>query len=136
VLTDAGGLPLCPPALTTSNTSDQRTLAVMLDRVRPVRGRPGRPRHRPAKLHADKGYASRANRTACRVRGIVPRIARPGIEPKQRLGRHRWVVERTIAWLHRFRRLVIRYERRADIHQAFLTLAATLILWKSLQNAV
>lgn len=106
----------------------------MLDRVRPVRGRVGRPRRRPTKLHADKGYASKANRHACRARGITPRIARPGVESSRRLGRHRWVVERTIAWLHRFRRLVVRYERRADIHQAFLTLGGALILWKALEK--
>lgn len=104
----------------------------MLDRVRPVRGPRGRGRRRPAKLHADKGYASRANRAACRRRGVVPRIARPGVEPRGRLGRHRWVVERTIAWLHRYRRLLVRYERRADIHQAFLTLAGALILSREL----
>ena len=38
----------------------------------------------------------------------------------------RWVVERTLAWLHRFRRLALRYERRADVHEAFLTLGCTL----------
>lgn len=43
-----------------------------------------------------------------------------GIEICQRLGRYRWVVERTFAWLNRYRRLTIRYERRADIHQASL----------------
>ncbi len=60
------------------------------------------------------------------------RIARKGIESSQRLGRHRWVVERTFAWLNSFRRLTIRYERRADIHHAFLTLGCALICWNSL----
>ena len=46
---------------------------------------------------------------------------------RDRLGKWRWVVERTLGWLHRFRRLRIRYERRADIHQAFLSLACILI---------
>jgi transposase len=55
-------------------------------------------------------------------RGIKCRIARRGIERSDRLGRHRWVVERTLAWLAKYRRLTIRYERRADIHQAFLSL--------------
>ena len=68
----------------------------------------------PNKLHADKAYSSRANRRGLRERGITPRIARPGIESSERLGRYRWVVERTLAWLGRFRRLAIRYERRAD----------------------
>ena len=63
----------------------------------------------------------------CRGRGIVPRIARRGVESSERLGRHRWVVERTLAWLARFRRLTVRYERRLDILLAFHLLAASLI---------
>ena len=56
-----------------------------------------------------------------------PRIARCGVEPKNRLGRYRWVVERTLSWLNRFRRLKIRSEHRADIHLAFLQLGCALI---------
>jgi transposase len=56
-----------------------------------------------------------------------PRIARRGVEISERLGRHRWVVERTLASLNRFRRLANRYERRADIHEAFVTLGCSLI---------
>jgi IS5 family transposase len=75
------------------------------------------------KLHADKAYDARRCRRACRQRGIVPRIARRGVDSSERLGRHRWVVERTLAWLARMRRLTIRYERRLDIHYAFSSLA-------------
>ena len=57
------------------------------------RGRPGRPRKRPAKLHADKGYDYPKCRHVLRRRGITPRIARRGLESSQRLGRHRWKVE-------------------------------------------
>jgi IS5 family transposase len=95
--------------------------------VQPIRGRRGRPRRRPDKLHADKGYDHRFCRWACRARRIIPRIARRGIENSTRLGRHRWKVERTLAWMARFRRLAIRYERRPDIHLAFTTLAAAII---------
>jgi IS5 family transposase len=95
--------------------------------VPPLRGRPGRPRRRPDKLHADKAYDHRRNRQECRDRGITPRIARRGVESSERLGRHRWVVERTLAWLNRFRRLAVRYERRADIHLAFTTLGCALV---------
>jgi IS5 family transposase len=98
-----------------------------LDAMPPVRGKRGRPRRRPDKLHADKGYDHRFCRRACRARGIVARIARRGIEDSTRLGRHRWKVERTLAWMARFRRLAVRYERRGDIHIAFNTLAAALI---------
>jgi hypothetical protein len=56
--------------------------------------------------------------------------------PRQRLGGHaRRVVERTIAWPHRFRRLRVRFERREDIHEAFLSLAEALICWNALQRA-
>ena len=60
-------------------------------------------------------------------RGIKCRIARKGIESSERLGRYRWMVERTLAWLAKYRRLTIRYERRADIHQCFLSLGCSLI---------
>lgn len=107
-------------------------LLPMVDAIEPVGSGSGRPKRRPAKVHADKGYASAKNRRGLRARGIVPRIARPGVESKTRLGRHRWVVERTFAWLHRYRRLLVRYERRADMHQALLTLASCLILERAL----
>ena len=102
-------------------------LAEMVDAIRPIRQAVGRPRKRPAKLHADKGYDYERCRKVLRKRRIGDRIARKGIETSQKLGRHRWVVERTIAWFSRFRRLTIRYDRRADIHEAFTTLAAALI---------
>ena len=66
-------------------------------------------------------------RRALRRRGIIARIARRGIEPSDRLGRHRWVVERSQAWLVGCRRLGVRYERRADILHGFAYLAAALI---------
>lgn len=121
--------------MSAANRNDSKLLAPMLDAVVPVSsGRPGRPRRRPAKLHADKGYDHAFCRRACWERGIVPCIARRGIESSQRLGRHRWVVERTFAWLARFRRLTVRYERRTDIHTAFLTLGCALICWQQLRR--
>ena len=98
------------------------------------RGRPGRPRRRPAKLHGDKGYDYPSCRQVLRRRGIAPRIARRGVDSSTRLGRHRWKVERSLAWLLANRRLTIRYERRADIHHAFLLIAASLICVRHLHN--
>jgi IS5 family transposase len=106
---------------------DSTVLEPVLDAVPPVRQCAGRPRKRPAKLHADKGYDYPRCRRACRKRRILPRIARRGVESGERLGRHRWVAERTLAWFARFRRLAVRYERRADILEAFHRLAAGLI---------
>ncbi len=106
----------------------------MVDAIPPLRGRRGRPRKRPAKLHADKAYDSRKVRQVLRRRHIKSRIARRNVDSSRRLGRHRWVVERTLGWLNRFRRLKVRYERRADIHQAFLTLGCALICWNYVQR--
>ena len=93
---------------------------------------PGRPCKRPAKLHADKGDDFPRCRWALRRRGIAPRIARRGVGSSQRLGRHRWVVERSLAWLLGYRRLQARYER-ADILQGLLHLACALLCARRLK---
>jgi transposase len=111
-------------------------LARLVDAIPPLRqprGQPGRPRRRPQKRHADKAYASRTNRAALR-RHITPRTARKGTESSARLGRHRWVAERAFAWLHRNRRLLIRYERDDALHQAFLALGCALVCWQPLNH--
>lgn len=56
------------------------------------------------------------------------------VEPSDRLGRHRWVVERTTAWLARYRRLTIRYERLVAVHRGLLSLACALISWDRLER--
>lgn len=104
----------------------------LLDAVPLIRTPTGHRRQRPAKLHADKGYAYPRCRKALTRRHIKVRIARKGVASSDRLGRHRWVVERTLAWLHRYRRLRVRDERRADLHQAFLTLGCALICFQHL----
>jgi transposase len=116
--------------LSAAYAHDATQFLPLVDAIPPIvglRGRPGRPRKRPAKLHADKAYDSSTLRRALRVRGITPRIARRGIESSERLGRHRWVVERTFAWLLGCRRLGVRYERRSDLLQGLLHLACALI---------
>jgi transposase len=133
VVVDRSGIPLAV-TLSAANVNDCRMLEATLDAIAPVRGKPGRPRRRPQKLHADKGYDYAFCRLACRQRGIVPRIARKGIESSARLGRYRWVVERTLAWLNRYRRLTVRYERQASIHLAFLTLGCALTCWQALNR--
>ncbi|HVA88311.1 MAG TPA: transposase [Chloroflexota bacterium] len=92
VLVDRGGLPLTV-GLTAANTSDPTTLEMLVDAVPPIRGKRGRPRRRPDKLHADKASHSAANRAALRRRHILPRLARKGIESKERWGRYRWVAD-------------------------------------------
>ena len=133
MVVDAQGVPLAA-TLSAANVHDARVCEALRDAIRPITKLVGRPRRRPAKLHADKADDFPRCRAACRARGIIPRIARRGLDSSERLGRYRWVVERTLAWLARFRRLAIRYERRVDIHQAFLTLGCALICWKFLQH--
>lgn len=104
----------------------------LVDALPHVRGKRGRPLRRPAKLHADKGYDFPRCRAHLKRRGIKDRIARKGIERNDRLGRHRWVVERTHAWLAAFGKLRTRFERRIDIHLAWLCLACCVICIRTL----
>jgi transposase len=133
-VTDRRGIPLA--AFSTAATVTEGTvLDRLVDAIPPLKlpaGRPGRPRRRPAKLHADKAYDSRRCRQLLRRRSITPRIARRGVEAATRLGRHRWVAERTFAWLHRLRRLLVRYERYPDRHDASLDLGCALICFQFL----
>jgi transposase len=129
LVVDKRGIPLAV-RLSAANAHDATQLLPLVDQIPPIigpRGRPGRPRKRPAKLHADKAYDASTLRRALRARGITPRIARRGIDSSERLGRHRWVVERTLAWLLGCRRLGVRYERRADLLQGLLHLARALV---------
>ena len=110
-----------------ANTHDSILFEQCVDAIPAVRGLKGRARRKPTKLHADKGYDARRCRDYLKARGILSRIARKGIESSERLGRHSWVVERTHAWFAGFGKLRIRFERRLDIHQALLNLAAAII---------
>jgi transposase len=113
-----------------ANRNDHLELEAVVDAVAPVKGPAGRPRRRPGKLHGDKGYDYSICRKALRRRGIAARIARRGIESSTRLGRHRYVIERTLEWVSRFRRLARRYERKAAHFTAFARLAAAVICYR------
>jgi hypothetical protein len=106
-----------------ANRPDQELFAAVLDDIPPTLTPAGRRRTRPDKCHADKGYDYRHCRGYLRRRGIGVRIARCGVEPKDRLGRHRWQAEQSIAWLLGCRRLRIRYERASERFYAFGLLA-------------
>jgi transposase len=108
-------------------------LEAAVDAIPPVyNGRVGRPRRRPKKLHGDKAYDFAFCRQALRKRGITPSIARRGVECSERLGRYRWVAERTLAWLSQYRRLCVRYESRDDTHLALVLIGRALICFKQI----
>jgi transposase len=130
-VTERGGLPLAK-LLSGANRHDSVVFEPLLDAIPPIKQPNGHRRKRPAKAHADKAYDIPRCRRALSQRHIRVRIARKGLDSSEKLGRHRWVVERTLAWLNQFRRLRVRDERRADIHQAFLTLGCALICFKAL----
>jgi transposase len=122
-------------ALTGAHVHDSKVFEDLIDSISSLKGRRGTPRKRPEKLHTDKAYDYPRCRRFLRQRGIQARIARRGVESSNKLGRHRWVVERTLAWLSRCRRLCVRYGRRADIHEAFLVLCCALICLRYLRHA-
>ncbi|MEU2619659.1 IS5 family transposase [Streptomyces sp. NPDC007157] len=126
LVVDRGGLPVAV-GISAANTHDSLALQPLGASIPPVRSRRGPRRRRPAKLHADKGYDYDHLRRWLRERGITPRIARRGIDTSQRLGRHRWVVERTMSWLAGCRRLYRRYERKPEHFLAFTAIVTNLI---------
>ena len=99
--------------LTGANRNDSQQALALVDAIPPLQGERGRPRY-------------------LRGRGILPLLAMRNTDHGSGLGRWRWVVERSFAWLNQFRRLRVRYEKRADIHEAFLALGCILICWRFL----
>jgi transposase len=133
LIVDAAGIPLAI-TLTGGNRNDVTQLLPLVDTVGPVRGKVGRPRQHTDTVVADRGYDHDKYRRELWRRGIKPVIARRETEHGSGLGRLRWVVERTFAWLHQLRRLRIRWERDATLHLAFMNLGCAVICWRYLQG--
>lgn len=131
VLSDANGLPLLV-GISAGNVHDSEGLKPMIEGHQSKHD-PHRGRHfKPQRLHADKAYDRADLRRWLRWKRIGVRIARKGIESSERLGRRRWVIERTMSWLSGYRRLSPRYERHPLNYLAFLGLAAALCCYKRL----
>jgi transposase len=133
LICDGRGIPLAIQ-LTGANRNDSQQALALVDAVPALQGARGRPRYRPDCVLGDRGYDAEAIRHGLRDRHILPLLAKRNTEHGSGLGRWRWVVERTFAWLNQFRRLRIRYEKRADIHEAFLALGCILICWRFLDG--
>ncbi|MFE5714453.1 IS5 family transposase [Streptomyces sp. NPDC056501] len=134
LITDRHGTPLAV-SLTSGNLHDVTQLMPLLDTIPRIRGLVGRPRHRSRRLFADRGYDYDKYRRLLRARGITPKIARKGTAHGSGLGKTRWVVERTFTWLRQFKRLRIRYERRAGLHLGLLQLACSIICLRRLRTS-
>ncbi len=107
LLVDVAGVPLAV-ALMSGNRNDVTHLLPLVDGITLVAGKVGPPRQRSTRIVADRGYDHDSYRRELWHRGVKPIIARRGTEYGSGLGRWRWVVERTFAWLHNYRRLRIR----------------------------
>nr|WP_237523823.1 IS5 family transposase [Streptomyces sp. SID5466] len=128
---DGRGTPL-KVITTAANVNDvTRTLAL----VDGIPSFAGRPRRRPDALLGDKGYDYNPNRKALRERRILPVISRKGSPNIKSIGKLRYVVEQTFALLHHFKRLAVRWERRTELHDAFVSLACSLICYRRLKKS-
>jgi transposase len=133
VIVDGQGTPLAT-IVTGANTPDVNMLTDLVEAIPPVRGKRGRPRHRPERVQGDRGYVSFKKRRWLKKKRIEPLIPRTYQDAHgSGLGKTRWVVERTLSWLHGMGRLRRRFDIRADIHQAWVDLAESLITWRKLQ---
>ena len=119
---DEKGRP-CVLLLTPGNVHDCKVAQLCIEAMPPS-----------AELVADKGYDSQAARDLLVWTGITPQIPSRGTPTPAGLGRVRWPVERTISWLKQFRRLRIRWDRTANVTQAFIAIACSLIAWRYLNN--
>lgn len=122
--------------LTEANANDITQLLPLVQAIPPLRGKVGRPLRKPDLLQGDRGYDSQRHRVALHAQGIRTLLAKRRTPHGSGLGATRWVIERSIAWLHRFRRLAVRYERLDFVHEAFLTLGCALICWNFLKVVI
>ena len=126
VMTDANGIPLSV-VLTAAHVPDVVPVMEVLANMPPVGGKPGPKREKPERLQGDRGYSSKPLQKLLRWLDIVPELAQRNTPHGSGLGKTRWVVERTNAFLHGFGRLRRRLDRLAEIQTAFLTLACSVI---------
>jgi transposase len=135
ILVDGNGTPL-NIILTAANRHDSTQLMPLLAGMPPIAGRRGRPLIKPRCVQADRGYDCEQYRRLLWQQRTRTQIGKRMTDHGSHLGVTRWVVERTLAWLHQFRRLRVRYERRADMHEGFLRLGCAIICWRTLRNAL
>ena len=122
-------------SLTGANRHDVTQLIPLIDAVPPIAGKVGRPLRRPERLYADRAYDSDPHRRKLRDRGIEPVIARRNTDHGSGLGVFRYVAEQTQALFHQFRRLRTRFDKRDDIHEAFMDIGCAMMCWRRLHNS-
>ena len=111
-------------------------LIPLVDAIPPIAGKPGAPLTKPEEVMGDRGYDFDPHRMELSCRGIATAIARRNTPHGSGLGFLRYVVEQTLALLHQFRRLRTRFDRRPDIHEAFMSLGCSIICWRRLHSSI
>lgn len=137
LLVDRQGVPLAIHIDGAQASDHTQLLPLVASDFPKVAGAPGRPREKPEELYADAGFDSEAARALLRCLGIEPHIRRRGTKHGSGLGTVRWVVERTIAWIKGLRRMRVRYDRHAEIIEAWKSLAMSVInfrLWRHAES--
>lgn len=134
LIIEAQGIPLAI-ILTGANRHDVTQLQPLVDAILFIAGKRGRPLSKPRIVQGDRAYDHDKYRRPLLAAGIVTEITRRGEPYGSRLGKTSWVVERTISWLHNFRRLRIRFERLAFIHEAFMKNRLLYHLWRKLKSS-
>lgn len=135
VVVDGEGVPL-GKHLDSASLSEVELVETTLKQVAVPRPGPGRPRSKPHRLIYDRAADCDPLRRRLKRRGIElicphrKNRVKPPTQDGRKLRRYRrrWKIERTFAWLGNFRRLVVRYERRIQIYNAFFNLACVLIV--------
>ena len=129
VLTDAQGIPLAT-TVTGANEADVNQLLPLVDAIPDLSGPRGDKPTKPEELYTDRAYDSEPHREGLREREVEPKIPHRRTEHGSGLGVYRWVVERTEAWLHTFRKLRLRTDPDGAMHKALVSLGSALIcLW-------
>lgn len=134
LMVSRSGVPLAIRTAGANASGHRQILPLALLDFPRVGGKPGRPREKPAEVYADRGYDSESTRLLLRWLGIEPKIAGRKTEHGSGLGKVRWVVERTIAWVKGLRRMRVRYDRLGVIRDAFTTLAASVVCFRTLHD--
>ncbi len=133
ILVDANGVPLAGDS-TPANVPEVKELLPVVDSCGP-QDETGQRRHLPQSVYGDRAYDSEPHREELRARGIEPKLAKRNTDNGSGLGVYRWVVERTISWLHGFRKLRFVTEKTPEMQYAFFNLALALICYRFLETS-
>ncbi len=137
LLTDQQGAPLAI-VVTSANTHDKSVALETLDSI--IVNRPEKMIYRLHHLCLDKGYDYADVIAGVMARDYILHLKKRGeaekpIDGAKKYPARRWVVERTHSWMNRYRRILIRWEKKVEHYEAMLHLAAVIILYRLVATA-